>query len=74
MSTTEPTQILVVFDLLGIFVFAIAGALVVMLLPVRTSTRWWADHVMRAAEIRLLVGRLNYGDRQRRCERVLRLR
>jgi phage N-6-adenine-methyltransferase len=42
---------------------SIAGALVVMLLPVRTSTRWWADHVMRAAEIRLLTGRLDYGDR-----------
>ena len=30
------------------------GYLVVCLLPARTDTAWWHDHVMRAAEIRFL--------------------
>ena len=34
--------------------------LVVCLLPARTDTRWWHDHVMQAAEIRLLRGRLTF--------------
>jgi len=40
------------------------GALVAGLVPARTDTRWWADHVMRAAEIRLIVGRLRFGNAQ----------
>ena len=36
-------------------------AVVVGLLPNRTDTRWWADHVMRAAEVRLVKGRLAFG-------------
>lgn len=35
--------------------------LVVGLLPVRTDTRWWSDHVMRADEIRFLTGRVRFG-------------
>ena len=34
---------------------------VVGLLPNRTDTRWWADHVMRASEIRLVKGRIAFG-------------
>lgn len=37
------------------------GALVVCLLPARTDTGWWQDFVMRAAEIRLVRGRLKFG-------------
>jgi len=36
------------------------GATVVMLLPARTDTRWWHDWVMKAAEIRLVKGRLRF--------------
>jgi phage N-6-adenine-methyltransferase len=36
------------------------GALVVGLLPARTDTSWWHDHVMKAREIRLLRGRLTF--------------
>jgi len=36
------------------------GATVVMLLPARTDTRWWHDWVMKAAEIRLVRGRLRF--------------
>ena len=32
-----------------------------MLLPARTSTRWWARVMEEAAEIRLIKGRLNFG-------------
>ena len=35
------------------------GALVVMLLPSRTDTRWWHDYVMRG-EIRFIRGRLKF--------------
>ena len=36
------------------------GGLVVGLLPARTDTSWWHDHVMKAREIRLLRGRLTF--------------
>lgn len=36
------------------------GATVVSLLPSRTDTAWWQDHVMKAREIRLLRGRLTF--------------
>lgn len=36
------------------------GATVVMLIPARTDTRYWHDYVMRAAEVRLLRGRLYF--------------
>ena len=38
------------------------GALVVGLLPVRTSARWWNRTVWRAAEIHFIQGRLRFGD------------
>lgn len=37
------------------------GALVVMLLPARTDTKWFHDHVLGHAEIRFLKGRLRFG-------------
>lgn len=37
------------------------GAIVVMLIPARTDTRYWHDFVMHAAEVRLLRGRLVFG-------------
>lgn len=36
------------------------GALVVMLLPARTDTRWWHDYCMKG-EIRFIRGRLKFG-------------
>lgn len=36
------------------------GAIVVMLIPARTETRYWHDFVMRAAEIRFIRGRLRF--------------
>ena len=39
---------------------AMAGAIVVMLLPARTDTRWWHDHVAHADEIVFLKGRLKF--------------
>jgi len=36
------------------------GATVVMLIPARTDTRYWHDYVMRAAEVRLVRGRLHF--------------
>ncbi len=39
---------------------SVRGSRVVGLLPVRTDTTWWQDHVMRAREIRLLRGRLTF--------------
>lgn len=36
------------------------GATVVMLVPSRTDTAWWHDHVMKG-EIRFLRGRLRFG-------------
>lgn len=37
-------------------------AIVVMLIPSRTDTRYWHDHVMKAKEIRFVKGRLKFGD------------
>ena len=37
------------------------GAIVVCLIPARTDTSYWHDHVMQADEIRLLRGRLKFG-------------
>lgn len=37
------------------------GNTVVLLIPARTDTRWWHDHVMQAAEIRFIKGRLRFG-------------
>jgi phage N-6-adenine-methyltransferase len=37
------------------------GATVVGLIPAKTETRWWHDFVMRAAEIRLIKGRMRFG-------------
>lgn len=39
------------------------GALVVCLVPSRTDTRWWHDHVMRG-EIEFIKGRLKFGGQQ----------
>jgi phage N-6-adenine-methyltransferase len=38
------------------------GATVVCLLPARTDTAWWHTYVMRAAEIRLVRGRLKFSN------------
>jgi phage N-6-adenine-methyltransferase len=38
------------------------GATVVALIPARTDTEFWHDYVMKAAEIRLVKGRLSFGD------------
>lgn len=43
------------------------GALVVMLIPARTDTRYWHEYVMRASEIRLLRGRLVFGTGEARA-------
>ena len=40
---------------------ALAGATVVCLVPARTDTRWWPESAMRAAEVRLVRGRLCFG-------------
>lgn len=37
-------------------------ATVVCLLPARTDTAWWHDYAMKANEIRLIRGRLRFGD------------
>jgi phage N-6-adenine-methyltransferase len=34
----------------------------VFLIPSRTDTRWWHDHVMKADEIRFIKGRLHFDD------------
>jgi phage N-6-adenine-methyltransferase len=39
-----------------------AGATVVCLVPSRTDTAWWHESVMKAAEVRLVRGRLAFGD------------
>ena len=36
------------------------GAVVVCLIPVRSDTRYWHDYVMKAAEIRIIRGRLKF--------------
>ena len=38
------------------------GAVVVCLLPARTDTRWWRDHVMEATELRFIQGRVRFGN------------
>ena len=38
------------------------GALVVFLIPARTDTRAWHEHVMHASEIRFIQGRLRFGN------------
>lgn len=38
------------------------GATVVCLVPARTDTQWWHDHVTQASEIRFLKGRLKFGE------------
>jgi len=38
------------------------GATVVALIPSRTDTRYWHDYVMKAKEIRLIKGRIKFGD------------
>lgn len=41
---------------------AVDGATVVCLVPARTDTAWWHDHVMPyASEVRLVRGRLKFG-------------
>lgn len=40
---------------------AAKGATVVLLLPARTDTRWFHDHVLGTAEVRLVKGRLKFG-------------
>ena len=37
-------------------------ALVVMLLPARTDTRWFHDYIYQKCDIRFLKGRLKFGD------------
>lgn len=37
------------------------GAVVVALLPARTDTRWWREHVMEASELRFINGRVKFG-------------
>ncbi len=39
-----------------------AGATVVCLLPARTDTAWWHEHVTRADEVRFVRGRLRFGN------------
>ena len=38
------------------------GATVVALIPSRTDTRWWHEHVMKATDIRFIRGRLAFND------------
>jgi phage N-6-adenine-methyltransferase len=38
------------------------GATVVGLVPARTDTGWWHDHVLRAGSIYFLRGRIAFGD------------
>lgn len=42
------------------------GSTVVMLIPARTDTAYWHDFVMKAAELRLLRGRLVFGSGEAR--------
>lgn len=37
------------------------GATVVLLIPTRTDTSWWHDHVMKARHIVLIRGRMRFG-------------
>jgi len=38
------------------------GAKVICLLPARTDTRWFHDHILGKAEVRFIKGRLKFGD------------
>ncbi len=40
----------------------LGGATVVALIPARTDTAYWHDFVMEASEVRLVRGRLKFGD------------
>jgi phage N-6-adenine-methyltransferase len=42
---------------------ALYGATVVALLPAKTETRWWFEHVLSSREIRFLRGRIRFGGR-----------
>lgn len=44
---------------------ATLGATVVGLLPARTDTEWWHRHVIPAAEIRFIRGRLRFGGQRK---------
>ena len=41
---------------------SLKGAIVVCLIPCRSDTRYWHNYVMMAHEIRLIMGRLKFGD------------
>jgi len=36
------------------------GVTVVVLVPVRSSTKWWHEHVPHATEVRLMIGRIQF--------------
>jgi site-specific DNA-methyltransferase (adenine-specific) len=38
------------------------GSIIVCLVPVRTATHWWQRYAMQASEIRLVYGRLKFGN------------
>ena len=40
---------------------SLRGALVVCLIPSRTDTAWWHDHIEGLAEVRFLRGRIKFG-------------
>lgn len=40
------------------------GRTSVFLIPSRTDTRWWHEHVMQADEIRFIRGRLKFDDQK----------
>lgn len=40
------------------------GKTIVLLIPSRTDTKWWHDHVMKADEIRFIKGRLHFNDQK----------
>jgi site-specific DNA-methyltransferase (adenine-specific) len=44
-----------------------SGSTVVMLIPARTDTAYWHDYVMKAAEVRLVRGRLVFGSGEARA-------
>lgn len=41
---------------------SLTGQTIVMLLPVRTDTKWFHDYIYNKAEIRFVKGRLKFGD------------
>jgi len=38
------------------------GGIAVCLVPARTDTKWWRDYCMNSSEIRLIAGRLKFGN------------